>query len=198
MAEPSLRNSGLAATSNGMSVPARRTYGHRALRYEQRVAADVAAERAGHLLDMAQVGRPVLAGRGPDGREDHLHAVQAGGQVGGEVQPSGVEIPPHELLQPRFVYRNPACVQRLDLGPVGVHARDVESHLREAGARYQPDIARADDCDLHHGCRRFVRRCRSWRRLRPRPAGGKARRWLSSSPASSPRAGTPAPTSCAR
>ena len=118
-----------------LAHPARRTYGHRALRYEQRVAADVAAERAGHLLDMAQVGRPVLAGRGPDGREDHLHAVQAGGQVGGEVQPPGVEIPPHELLQSRFVDRNAPCVQRVDLRPVRIHARDVEPHLREAGAR---------------------------------------------------------------
>ena len=126
-----------------------RADGHRALGHQQRVFADVAAEGAGHLEHVLEVGRTVLVGRGADRREDHLYLVEARAEVGGEVQPACADIACDELVEPRLVNRNDALQQAVDFFTVGVHAGDVESHLGEACARDQSHVSGSYDCDFH-------------------------------------------------
>ena len=71
------------------------------------------------------------------------------GQVGGEGQPLLGAVAAHQLLEPGLVDRDPAALQRADLGRVLVDADDVVPVFGEAGARHQPDVPRSDDRDFH-------------------------------------------------
>ena len=57
-----------------------------------------------------------------------------------------------QLFEARLVDRNPAALQRPDLGRVLVDADDVVAVLGEARARDQSDIPGSDDRDFHE-CR---------------------------------------------
>src|SRR5699024_9671090 len=46
--------------------------------------------------------------------------------------------------------------QGVDLFPVDVDARNIESHFCETGTRYEADITRTHDCDFHHIMSKFL------------------------------------------
>ena len=58
-----------------------------------------------------------------------------------------------QRLEPGLVDRDAARVQRRDLRRVDVEAQHVVADLREAGAGDEPDVAGADDGDLHAAAR---------------------------------------------
>lgn len=59
------------------------------------------------------------------------------------------DIAPDDLFQPRFIDRDDAVVQPVDLLFVYIDARDVEAHFGETSPRNQTDVPRSYDCDFH-------------------------------------------------
>jgi hypothetical protein len=113
------------------------------------VIVHVAADAARRLQHVFHVGRAVFARRRAD-CDELQHAVRhARRHVGREGQAAGLAVALDDRLQARLVDRDPAGVQRRDLGRIHVQAEHVVAHVRKAGARDEPDIAGADDGDLH-------------------------------------------------
>ena len=70
------------------------------------------------------------------------------GQVGGEIQPPGLDIGGHQRVEPRLEDRDFAPAQGFDLAGILVHAGDLVAEIRKTGAGYQPHIARANHGDF--------------------------------------------------
>jgi hypothetical protein len=93
-------------------------------------------------MDEGEVGMPVRAPRRRRDRdEDDLGVRHAGGEVGREAEPAGLDVGSHEFLEPRLVDRDATGLQGLDLGDVVVDATHVVAEIGEAGAGNQTDIA---------------------------------------------------------
>ena len=86
---------------------------------------------------------------GAHGNEDCARPGDACGQIGGERQPPGFGIAADQLFQPRLVDRHFAGLEPGDLAGILVDADDIMAEIGKAGARYQPDIARAHHRNLH-------------------------------------------------
>ncbi len=116
-----------------------------------RVLAQVAPDVARHREHVAQVRRAVLARRRADRYEDVLGRAHRGGHVGAECQQPGLHRLLHHRLQARLENGDLAGLQARELGGVVVDAHHVIAHFREAGARDQAHVSRADDCYSHPG-----------------------------------------------
>ncbi len=118
--------------------------------HHHRVVRQARADFLGDRIDERQVGMAVAAAAwGADRDKDRLRAGDAFGEVGGEAQPSGVDVAGNQLVEPGLVDRHHALAQPGDLGLVLVDADHFVAEIGKAGARNQPDIARAYHCDLH-------------------------------------------------
>ncbi len=71
------------------------------------------------------------------------------GQVGGEIEPAGLDVGGHQRVEARLEDRDFAAAERGDLAGVLVHAGDVVAEIRKAGAGDQPHIARANHGNPH-------------------------------------------------
>jgi hypothetical protein len=70
-------------------------------------------------------------------------------KIGGEGEPSRLDVLLEKRVEARLVDRDLALLQHLDLLGVLVHADDLVSEVREADARDEPDVAGADHRNLH-------------------------------------------------
>jgi hypothetical protein len=122
---------------------------HRRLVDHDGRAGDVVADRARHREHVPQVGAAVLVGRRAHRDEHHLAVGDAGRGVGGEVQAPGAVVADHQRLEPGLVDRDHALREAVDLRLVDVDADDVVADLRQARARDEADVARAEDGDAH-------------------------------------------------
>ncbi|MNC88119.1 hypothetical protein D3C83_39060 [compost metagenome] len=73
----------------------------------------------------------------------------AGAHIGGEGEAPGRAIAFHQGLEPGFVNRNPALVERLDLRRIDVQAEHLVAHVREARAGDQAHVSGSNDGDFH-------------------------------------------------
>ena len=71
------------------------------------------------------------------------------GQVGGEIQPLGLDVGRHQRVEPGFEDRDLAAAQGFDLAGILVHAGDLVAEIGKAGAGHQPHIARANHGNSH-------------------------------------------------
>ena len=93
---------------------------------------------------------PVAAPRGrADGDEDGVRFGDRVGQIGREGEAAAPHVALDETVEPGLEDRHDAAVERLDLARVLVDADDVVSEVGEAGAGYEPDIARPDHDNTH-------------------------------------------------
>ena len=67
-----------------------------------------------------------------------------------EPEPPGLAVAPHQVIQPGFVGRDLALLQRRDTLLVDIEAGDARAEFREAGTGHESDIARADHADIHN------------------------------------------------
>ena len=109
------------------------------------------ADGGGDLEHVAQIRRAVLVGRGADGDEDDPAVRHALGGIGGEAEPAGGGVRPHQIVEPGLVDRDAPGLQRLDLGGVDVDAEHLVADLRQHGPLDQADVAGTEDGDPHPG-----------------------------------------------
>ncbi len=84
-----------------------------------------------------------------DRNENDLRSSDCRRQFGGKRQASFLNVLVNQLLEPRLVDRNLAGIQRVDLCPVDVDARDVMARVRKTGSGHQPDISGTYHRDFH-------------------------------------------------
>ena len=112
------------------------------------VKPDSAAAISRARVDVGQVGMAVAAPRRRADRDEHRVGVRdRRGQVGGEIQPLGLDVGRHQRVEPGLEDRHLAAPQRRDLAGVLVDAGDLVAEIGKAGAGYQADIAGADHRD---------------------------------------------------
>ncbi len=105
--------------------------------------------RTGHLQHITQVSAAILVRRRTYRTEHHLHVIQHGGEIRCELQTSGIIILMDHILQARLVNRDDTLLQILDLLGHHIHTRNVHTHLRKTGTRYQTDISCPDNRYFH-------------------------------------------------
>ena len=88
--------------------------------------------------------------RRADGDEDRIGAGDRRGEVGGEIEPPCLDVGRHQIVEAGLEDRDFATAQGRDLVAVLVHASDLVTEIGEAGAGYQPHIARANHGDAHN------------------------------------------------
>jgi len=66
-----------------------------------------------------------------------------------EHQAPGIDIAFDHRIETRFVDRNHAASQQIDLARVNIDADDVITGIRETGARDEADVPRAEYADLY-------------------------------------------------
>ena len=87
--------------------------------------------------------------RRADSDEHRVGFSYRAGQIGGEIQPLGLDVGRHQVIEPGFENRDLASAQGFDLAGILVHAGDLVAEIGKAGAGYQPHIARANHGDSH-------------------------------------------------
>ena len=151
--------------------------GHRGFRHDHRVAGQDSGHLLGGGVDVCKVGVAVAAaGRGADGDEDCLGAVQRGGKVAGEGQAAGLDVGGDELVKARLIDRHAAIGESGEFSLVGLDDGDLSAKLGEAGAGDETDIAAANHDDAHG----LVPRCGCGLGRAQRRPGVPGRRWGSS------------------
>ncbi|MHC2678846.1 hypothetical protein ACVJDU_000410 [Bradyrhizobium diazoefficiens] len=101
-------------------------------------------------VDVGQIGVAVTAARRrADRDEDGIGVRDRLRQVGGEVEPLGLDVGRDQLVEPGLVDRDLAAMERRDLLLVLVDAGDVVTEIRKAGPGHQSHIARSDHRDSH-------------------------------------------------
>ena len=70
--------------------------------------------------------------------------------IRGEEQTIGGNVFLEDALQPIFIYRADALVKLLDFYFINVVANHLIAKLGQTSARDQSNIARSNDCYLHH------------------------------------------------
>ena len=113
-----------------------------------------AGQRGGDLarggVDVGQIGMAVAAPRRRADRDEHRIGLgDRRRQIGGEVEPPGLDVGGHQRVEPGLEDRDLAAVQRRDLVGVLVDAGDLVAEIRKAGAGHQPHIARANHGNPH-------------------------------------------------
>ena len=92
----------------------------------------------------------VAAAAGRAHRDEHgLGAGHRALQVGGERQAARLGVGRHDIVQPRFIDRDAAAAQGLDLAGILVDADDLMAEFRQAGSGYKTHITGTDDGDAH-------------------------------------------------
>src|SRR5580704_4165649 len=109
----------------------------------------------GDAQDIFEVGRTVFPGWGRERQEDDLGFPDAVFEVGGEPEPFFFQVTEKEFFQTRFIDRDLAIRQLLDLGGIDIHTNDVIPRFCETGTRNESNISGADNSDFHNvylGC----------------------------------------------
>ena len=109
------------------------------------MATDIARRRQ-YVL---QVGRTVLVGRGANRDELDVAVRHAGCDIGRKLQAASGAVACHDLFQARFVNRDAAVVQDVDLVLVDVETEHVVAEFRQAGAGDQAYVTGADNGNFH-------------------------------------------------
>src|SRR5690348_16502160 len=101
---------------------------------------------------MRQVGAmPARLLRGTHPEKVDRGVVGGGEMVGGEAQPSGVDVPPEDVGETGFEERNLTGLETLDLVRVDVDADDVVPEFGHAGRMCGTEVAASDHRELHEG-----------------------------------------------
>ena len=163
IAAPSRRNSGLEATTTSAdglaSRISRSTSSPVPTGTVDLVTTTVKPDSAAAIsraaaVDVSQVGMAVAAPRRRADRDEHgVGFRDRRGQVGGEIQPLGLDVGRHQRIEPGLEDRDLASAQGFDLAGILVHAGDLVAEIGKAGAGYQPHIARANHGDSHETTR---------------------------------------------
>src|SRR4029450_3545972 len=119
------------------------------LRDHDLVAVHVPRDRFRDLADERQIRRAVRIRRSPHRDEDRERRLDTGLQVRREAEPAGALVLRDDLFQARLVDGDSSGLKSRDLRGILVDADDVHPEVREAGPRYEPDVARTDDADVH-------------------------------------------------
>ncbi len=127
----------------------RRPDGHGGLVDDDSIVREMLADGARDLDDVAQVGRAVLLRRRPHGDELHEPVRHAGGCIRRVVQTARLLGFSHDRLEPGLVDRQLAALQALDLVRVDIHRQHMVTGVRQARARHQADVARAENSHSH-------------------------------------------------
>ena len=168
MAVPSLRNSGLLATSQGRPVSSARRRVTAALVPTGTVLLSTtmaSAVRWGAISattahKAVRSASPLAFGGVPTARNTSFARGGRLRQIGGEMQPALGHVAADQLGQPRLVDGHLRGPQHFDLRLVAVDARDVVARLGQTGARHQPHVAGPDDRNSHDNALRG--RIRKW------------------------------------
>ena len=159
-AKPSRRNSGFQAISTSTPSGASRArplgqfgggaHRHRRLADDHRGTTQPRHQRVDHGVHMAQVGAVfALLLRGSDAEEVHVGEFGRRVVVGGEVQPSRIDVVAQHLSQAGLVERDIARGQLGDLAGVDVDADDFVAQFGHPGGMCRAEIARAEDGASH-------------------------------------------------
>ncbi len=104
-------------------------------------------------LDVGQIRLPAAARGRADGDEDELYILHRLVIRGGKIQPAGLVVAPHNLLQARLVDGQDALLQIIGLLLVAVQADDAVAQVGQTGTGDQAHVAHADGTDvLHNSC----------------------------------------------
>ncbi len=115
-----------------------------------RIGFEVGSDLVGGGLDVAEVGRTVVALWGRNAQVDELAPRRSVGVRGREPQQPGIDRIGHDLLEAVLENRHPARLELTDPGGVDVGAHHLVPELGETCARREADVAGADDGDLAH------------------------------------------------
>ena len=159
IAAPSRRNSGLEATDDiGRRIgladqPLDLVAGadrHGRFGDDHRKAGQRRGDLARGGVDVAEIGMAVAAPRRRADRDEHRIGLgDRRGQVGGEIEPLGLDVGGDQRIEPGLEDRDLAATQRCDLVGILVDAGDLVAEIRKAGAGNQPHIARANHGNSH-------------------------------------------------
>ena len=113
-----------------------------------------AGQRGGDLarggVDVGEIGMAIAAPRRRADRDEHRVGFRdRRGQVGGEIEPLGLDVGRHQRVEPGLEDRDLAAAQGFDLAGILVHAGDLVAEIGKAGAGHQPHIARANHGNSH-------------------------------------------------
>ena len=110
---------------HGLTYLGGRTHRYRPLGDDDLVAVHGAADGAGGLEDVLEVGRAVFVRRGAHGDEDDVGGLDGSGDVGRERQAAGAEVAGDQRLESGLVYGDLAGVEAGDLFFDDIRADDV-------------------------------------------------------------------------
>ena len=126
---------------------------HRRLAHDHRRPPQPRHQRVDHRVDVAQVGAVfALLLRGSDAEEVHVGELGRRVVVGGELQPTGIEVVAQHLSQPGLVERDVAGGQFRDLAGVDVDADDLVAEFGHAGGMGGAEVTRAEHSASHTAC----------------------------------------------
>ncbi len=114
---------------------------------------------AGGGVNIGQVGMAIAAPRRrPDSDENGLSISHGLLQVAGEGQPTRLHVGVHQSVEARFVDRDLAAQEGVDLAAVLVYADYIVAKVCKAGSRDKADITGADHGNTHRGylCNRMA------------------------------------------
>ena len=127
-----------------------RPHRHRGLGHHDRIAVHHFGHLLGSRIDIGQVGIAIAAARRcPHGNENRIGRAHGIRDVLSEAQTAFADITLDQKIQTRFIDRDPAGVEHLDLGRILVDTYDLMSEVGETGPRHQSDIARSDHRHAH-------------------------------------------------
>ena len=105
------------------------------------------ADLGGRRLDVAEIGRAVVALRRRHAQEHDVGAGRRGGGAEHELEPAGGPGGRDDLGQPLLDDGDLTPVEQVDLVGVDVGADHVVTELRQTGTRRETDVAGPDDRD---------------------------------------------------
>jgi hypothetical protein len=109
----------------------------------------VFADGARHSQHVTQIGGSIFIGRGTHGDELEQAMLHALFGIGGEAQPSGIEVALHHRVQARLVDGQLAALQHLHFPRVHVDAHHVIAGVSQTGTCDQTHVTGTEYGDFH-------------------------------------------------
>lgn len=148
----------------------RRADWYRALGDDDSLAIHRGTDRRRNAKHVLQIGRAIFIWRRTHGNEDDPRRTDRVSCVRRKSQPPFFDIPFDDLFEAWLIDRDDPVPELPDLFLVDIDAHDGVASLSQACARNQPDVASANDSNLHEALRAFEilsrRATSSYRRAR--------------------------------